>query len=156
MLAAGPLQICVGYSAGAEVAIHAMAQIFDEDGTDEILLVDASKIQITYPEISMYIIHTYRGPLRLFTCGGVEILSHEGTTQSDPLAMPWYAINTSILIPSLKARIPEVKQLELVDDSAGGSLMELSYNWYKLFSQEGKKFGYLINGSKSWLIVKPG
>ena len=27
---------------------------------------------------------------------------------------------------------------------------------YKLFSQEGKKFGYLINGSKSWLIVKPG
>ena len=34
--------------------------------------------------------------------------------------------------------------------------MELLYNWYKLFSKEGKKFGYLINGSKSWLIVKPG
>ena len=70
--------------------------------------------------------------------------------------MPWYAINTPILIPSLRARIPEVKQVWLVDDSAGGSLMELLYNWYKLFSQEGKKFGYLINGSKSWLIVKPG
>ena len=70
--------------------------------------------------------------------------------------MPWYAINTSILIPSLRARIPEVKQVWLVDDSAGGSLMELLYNWYKLFSQEGKKFGYLINGSKSWLMVNPG
>ena len=44
MLAAEPLQICLGYSAGAEVAIHAMAQILDDDGTDETLLVDASKI----------------------------------------------------------------------------------------------------------------
>ena len=70
--------------------------------------------------------------------------------------MPWYAINTSILIPSLRARIPEVKQVWLVDDSAGGGPMELLYNWYKLFSQEGKKSGYPINGSKSWLIVKPG
>ena len=28
------------------------------------------------------------------------------------------------------------------------------YNWYNHLSQEGKKFGYLVNGSKSWLIVK--
>ena len=80
MLAAGPQQICIGYSAGAEVAIHAMAQNLDDDGTDEILLVDASYVQITCPEISMYIINTYRSPSRLFPCGGVEILSHEGTT----------------------------------------------------------------------------
>ena len=79
MVAAEPLQICLGYSAGAEVAIHAMAQILDDDGTDEILLVDASKIQITCQEISMYIINTYRSPSRLFTCGRVEILFHEGT-----------------------------------------------------------------------------
>ena len=57
MLAAGSLQICIGYSAGAAVAIHAMAQILDDDGTDEILLVDANNIQITCQEISMYIIH---------------------------------------------------------------------------------------------------
>ena len=80
MLAAGPQQICIGYSAGAEVAIHPMAQNLDDDGTDEILLVDASNVQITCPEISMYIINTYRSPSRLFTSGGVEILSHEGTT----------------------------------------------------------------------------
>ena len=80
MLAAGPQQICISYSAGAEVAIHAMVQILDDDGTDEILLVDASNIQVTCPEISMCIINTYRTPSRLFTCGRVEILSHEGTT----------------------------------------------------------------------------
>ena len=53
-LAAGPLQVCVGHSAGAEatVYIHAMAQIFDDDGTDEILLVDCN-IQITFPEMSI-------------------------------------------------------------------------------------------------------
>ena len=27
-------------------------------------------------------------------------------------------------------------------------------NWYNHLSQEGKKYGYLMNGSKSWLIVK--
>ena len=80
MLEAEPLQICLGYSAGAEVAIHAMAQILDDDGTDEILLVDASNIQITCPEIFMHIINTHRRPSRFFTCGRVEILSHEGTT----------------------------------------------------------------------------
>ena len=54
-LAAGPLQVCAGHSAGAEAAIyiHAMAQIFDDDGTDGILLVHASNIQITCPQISI-------------------------------------------------------------------------------------------------------
>ena len=28
------------------------------------------------------------------------------------------------------------------------------YNWYNHLSQEGKKYGYLVNGSKSWLTVK--
>ena len=94
----------------------------------------------------MYIINTYRSPSRLFTCRGEKILSQEGTTQGDPLAIPSYAINTSILIQSLRARIPEVKQVWLADDLARGSPIELLYNWYKLFSQEGKTFGYLVNG----------
>ena len=28
------------------------------------------------------------------------------------------------------------------------------YNFYNHRSQEGKKYGYLVNGSKSWLVVK--
>ena len=40
--AAGPLQVCAGHNAGAEAAIHAMSQVFAEEGTDGILLIDAS------------------------------------------------------------------------------------------------------------------
>ena len=40
--AAGPLQVCAGHNAGAEAAIHAMSQVFVEEGTDGILLIDAS------------------------------------------------------------------------------------------------------------------
>ena len=28
------------------------------------------------------------------------------------------------------------------------------YDWYTQLSKEGEKFGYLVNGSESWLIVK--
>ena len=28
------------------------------------------------------------------------------------------------------------------------------HDWYNRLSREGKKYGYLVNGSKSWLIVK--
>ena len=42
----------------------------------------------------------------------------------------------------------------LADDSAGGGQTVPLYNWYSHLNQEGKKYGYLVNGSKSWLIVK--
>lgn len=41
-LAADPLQVCAGHSAGAEAAIHAMSQVFAEEDTDGILLNDTS------------------------------------------------------------------------------------------------------------------
>ena len=104
--------------------------------------------------MSLYIINTYRSPSWLFICGGGEILSQEGTTQWNLLAMPWYSVNTSIMIQSLRTSTPGVKQVWLADDSAGGRQIVLLYNWYNHLSQQGKKFGYLVNGSKSWLIVK--
>jgi hypothetical protein len=166
-LAAGPLQVCAGHSAGAEAAVHAMSQIFAEDESDGILLIDASNafnlmnrrvamhnIQITCKEISLYIVNTYRHPSRLFVCGGGEILSQEGITQGDPLAMPWYSVNTSLIIQNLRCNTSGVKQVWLADDSAGGGKITALYSWYKTLCDEGKKFGYHVNGSKSWLIVK--
>ena len=47
-----------------------------------------------------------------------------------------------------------VKQVWLADDSAGGGRIAQLYKWYMQLSKEGEKFGYLVNGSKSWLIVK--
>ena len=70
------------------------------------------------------------------------------------MAMPLYSINTSIIIPSLRTSTPVVKQVWLADDSAGGGQIVPLYNWYSHLSQEGKTFGYLVNGSKSWLIAK--
>ena len=71
--AACPLQVCAGHSAGAEAAIHAVSEVFTEEETDGILLIDASNaafslmsrfaalhnIQITVKEISLYLINTY-------------------------------------------------------------------------------------------------
>ena len=65
--AVGPLQVCTGHSAGSETAIHAMSRVFVEEGTDGILLIDASNvfnqmnrsvalhnIQLTCKEMSLY------------------------------------------------------------------------------------------------------
>ena len=94
-------QTCADHGAGAEAAIHSMKDIFEDEGTDAILLIDTFNafnrlnrtaamlsIQFTCPKISTYIINTYRQPSRLFITGGDEILSQEGATQADSLAMP--------------------------------------------------------------------
>ena len=138
--AVGPLQNCADHSAGSEAAIHAMNQVFNEEGADGVLLIDVTNafnqmnrmvamhnIRITCKEIALYIINTYRSPSRLFISGGGEISSQEGTTQGDPLAMPWYAINTNLMISSLRASIPQVKQVWLADDSVGGGSIESLY-----------------------------
>ena len=140
--AAGPLQVCAGHNAGAETTIHAMGQVFVEEGRDGILLIAASNdfnqinssaalhnIQIMCKEMALYVINRYRRPSRLFICGGGEILSREGTTQGDPLAMRWYALNTCIMIQNLRDHCPLVKQVWLADDSAGGGSIVQLYNW---------------------------
>ena len=132
--AVGPLQVCTGHSTDSETAIHAVSRVFVEEGTDGILLIDASNvfnqmnrsvalhnIQITCKEMSLYVINTFRSPSRLFIGGGGQIFSQEGTTQGDPLAMSWYSVRTSIMIQSLRTSTPGVKQvwLAVADDSAG-------------------------------------
>lgn len=80
--AAGPLQVCAGHSAGAEAAMHAMNQIFDEEGTGGVLLINENNafnqmnrfvamhnIQITCKEKALYIINAYRSLFRLFISG---------------------------------------------------------------------------------------
>ncbi|XP_074616679.1 uncharacterized protein LOC141876075 [Acropora palmata] len=104
--ASGSLQLCAGQTSGSEAAIHAMHTIFESDDTDAVLLMDASNafnalkgavarhnIRILCPIIAIYAINTYRQPARLFVIGGKEIVSAEGTTQGDPLAMGLYALS---------------------------------------------------------------
>jgi hypothetical protein len=165
--AAGPLQTCARHGAGAEAAIHAMHTIFQTEGTDALLLIDASNafnclnravalhnIQVTCPILSTYLVNTYRHPVKLFIAGGKTILSMEGTTQGDPLAMPWYSLSTTTLINSLRASTPEVKQVWLADDASAAGKLDVLNKWYKDLEVEGKDHGYFVNCSKSWLIVK--
>ena len=84
--------------------------------------------------------------------GGGELKSSEGTTQGDPLAMPWFSINTRRLINVL-AEQTEVKQAWLANDATGcGSIANL-WKWYGKLIEEGKKDGYFVNKLKCWLVV---
>ena len=137
--------------------IHAMSEVFSTEGTDGVLLIDATNafnsmnravamhnIRITCPQISLYIINTYRYPTHLFIAGGAELSSTEGTTQGDPLAMPWYAINTAIIIETLNVLVPRTKQVWLADDSSAGGKINNLYDWCVELEKIGKSYGYFV------------
>ena len=144
-----------------------MKEIFDQEGTDGVILVDAENafnklnrqvalhnIQYLCPNFATVLINTYRLPARLFLVGGGEIPSIEGTTQGDTLAMPFYGISLRPLINKLNHQWTQVHQVWLADDATGaGSLSNLK-KWWKLVEEEGKKYGYVVKPSKSWLILK--
>ena len=50
---------------------------------------------------------------------GDVLLSQEGTTQGDPLAMPMYALATIPLIRKLKNLVSDVNQVWYADDASG-------------------------------------
>ena len=162
--AAGPLQVCAGHLSGCEAAVHAMRQVSEAPDTDAIILVDASNafnslnrqaalrnIHKLCPALSKALINTYREDVELFINGEV-LLSQEGTTQGEPLAMAMYAIAITPLIHRLEDRA--TKQVWFADDAtAGGGLNHLKA-WWDRISAIGPDYGYYPNASKTWLIVK--
>ena len=68
--------------------------------------------------------------------------------------MPWYSMNTVTIIQRLYNLDANVKQVWLSDDAAGAGKIKSLRNWYDHLVTEGRKYGYYVNGSKSWLIVK--
>ena len=161
--AAGSLNLCAGQCAGAEAVVHAMRESFNSPETEAVLLVDASNafnslnrqaallnIRHLCPSIATALINTYRDPSSLFVDGS-SLLSQEGTTQGDPLAMPMYAIATIPLIRSLPS---DVQQAWYVDDaSASGGVPNLRAWWDDLVNL-GPAYGYQVNATKTWLITK--
>ena len=144
-----------------------MKEIFENDETEAVILVDASNafnslnrmaslhnIRILCPQFSTILINTYRISVRMIILGGKDILSSEGTTQGDNLAMSFYALGITVLINHLRAAMKNVKNVCLADDITGaGSIVNLLYWWSKIVS-EGAKFGYFVKEKKSWLITK--
>lgn len=120
---AGPLQVATGLESGAEAAIHSMREIFEHQDCDAVILVDAKNafnslnrqvalhnIQYICPQFATVLINTYRSPSRLIIGDGKEILSLEGTTQGDNLAMSFYALSTVFLQERIKSAA-DVKQV---------------------------------------------
>ena len=165
--AAGPLQSAAGLKGGAEAALHSMREIFNAQDTETVILVDASNafnslnrmvalhnIRILCPAFSTVLINTYREPSRLIISGGIEIMSKEGSTQGDNLAMAFYALGTKTLQDILSNTSPSTKQVWLADDATGAASLNHLKIWWDTILREGPKFGYYVNESKSWLIIK--
>ena len=165
--AAGPLQASAGLKGRAEAAINAMKEIYQEGSIEGIILVDTSNafncmnrqaalrnIQYICPPLATVLINTYRNPLRLFITGGDEILSKEGTTQGDNLAMSFYSSGTKPLPDKLSEQVPKVKQVWLADEGFGAGRVNELKDWWNIIISEGQKIGYYVNESNSWLILK--
>ena len=86
----------------------------------------------------------------IFVDGDI-ILSQEGTTQGDPLAMAIYGLATIPLITRLDGLC---KQVWYADDSAAFGTIEQLRGWWDRLTTEGPSFGYFANPSKTWLVTK--
>ena len=103
------------------------------------------------PSLATTAINSYRQHPQLFI-DKEKLLSQEGTTQGDPLAMAIYAISLQPLVPCLNQK--EAKQVWFAEDSATGGTLCGLLQWWEKLSMEGPKCGYHPNPSKTWVVVK--
>ena len=171
--AAGLLQLCGGQVAGSEAAIHVMHDVFNDDNTEGILLIDAENafnsinrkvmlhnLKLICPVIATYISNCYMCPARFFNVGGGELLSKEGTTQGDPTSVGAYALGILPLLQFLLDLISvnelSANEVAFADDfTVPGKLSSIKDCWSQLTSID-PKYGYFPKASKSYLIVKEG
>ena len=96
---------------------------------------------------------TYRGYVPLIVGGTTELrFSSKGTTQGDPLAMLFYGVSLIPLIESLKDR-DKYLQTWYADDSGALGPLENLVEWLSSLTENGPKYGYYSEPSKSYLVV---
>ena len=122
-----------GQLLGCEAAVHSMRQLYSSPDVEafnrQAALLNSYHL---CPSFSTVLVNTYRSDVNLFI-GGKTLLSEEGTTQGDPLAMLMYALDTVSLINAL--RDDHIKQVWYADDvTASGSLMDIRRWWDRLVS----------------------
>ena len=115
-------------------------------------MVSLQNFQVTCPELSNYLINTYRQPSTLHIADET-LESQEGTTQGDPAAMGFYAISTIPLIEELK--LSDIIQVWFADDATAAGSIEGINNFWQRLVEIGPSFGYFPHPEKTTLIVKP-
>jgi len=165
----GTNNLCGGLGSGIESGIHAMKDLWDDEETEIVILVDAANAfnaldrqaalwnsRILWPRASLFLFNTYRGYARIFVRGvKIPVLRREGTTQGDPLAMMMYAVGVLPLVLGLKNTECYI-QSWYADDSGCGGKMNPVRIWLDKLMVQGPKFGYYPEPTKSIAIVKDG
>ena len=159
----GPIQLCAGFESGAEIASVTMQTLFDDDGTEAVLLVDAENafnslnrkvalvnILRSCPSLAPALINTYRTEPKLYIQNHT-VLSKEGTTQGDPMAMAMYAL---AIAPLVKKCAGVSTQVWYADDSSAGGTVDSLRSWWERLAEDGPLYGYFPKASKSSVIVK--
>ena len=139
-----------------KTAVHVVQDVFQEDETEAALLVDATNafntlnraaalhnIRFICPSLSTVLINCYRAPTQLFV-DGYSLLSQEGTTQGDPLAMPMYTLAT---VPLIKSLPDSVTQVWYADDATALGTVSHLQAWWDAISAKGKKYGYFARAA---------
>ena len=121
-----------------------MHDIFNDDNTEGILLIDAEN---AISSINRRLCYTAGDII-----GGGELLSKQGTTQGNPASMGAYALGILPLLQFLLDFI-SVNELNSNDFTVAGKLSSIKDYWIQLTSI-GPKYGYFPKESKSYLTVK--
>ena len=134
-----------------------MRRTFEEDGCEAVLLVDADNAfnrlnrEMALKTINQkchvlfkYLHNSYNTPSNLYLNDGSYMLSKEGVTQGDNLAMEMYAIATKPLIEELAEYTVNkaVKQVWFADDSAAGGKLDGIFEWWTKLKDAGPTYGY--------------
>ena len=157
-------QLCAGLQGGCKAAIHVVRNMFVSLDCEAIILVDASNafnllnrklallsIHQLCPSIAIILTNCYCSEIPLFIDGNI-ILSSEGTTQGDPLAMVMYALGILPLIHQLNQY--SASQAWYAEDAAALGTIQHLQKWWNELTWRGPQFGYFANSAKPWIIVK--
>ena len=155
-----------------EVAIHSMKMMYEDENTDEILLLDASKafnslnrqsflhnVSYVCPSVAIFVKNCYSSPSRLFIVGITKIASRVRTAQGDPVSIAIYSLEVTPLINMLIDKLLSEDSVNVTvmayadDSSAAGNLQDLK-RWWSVLTEISLKFGYYPEPTKTWQVVK--
>ena len=66
--------------------------------------------------------------------------------------MAIYSVAVTPLIR--RVAVNGTKQIWFADDAAGSNKVTSLRNWWNALEEQGPKYGYFVNGEKTWLVAR--